>query len=260
MHDELTFVFGSTPDAPLLVRRAPDGSYSIPSRIETGPLLKSGGSAAYPGTDGDSWGLMRDAAPMPDGMELMSRREIPAKLSMELFDRCTVAYQVMNIRLRNTYCGVCGTRMADHPRDRAMQCPKCGNAAYNAASPAVIVAVTKGDKLLMGHNAAFRGNMYSVLAGFVEPGESAEDTVRREIWEEARVRVKNIRYFMSQMWPFPNSLMLAFKADWESGEPEPGDGELTDVRWFSREEAPAGIPGSISVARKLIDDWLAGGR
>jgi NAD+ diphosphatase len=110
----------------------------------------------------------------------------------------------------------------------------------------------------MGHNANFPSNRYSVLAGFAEPGETLEDAIEREIYEEARVSVKNIRYFGSQPWPFPNSMMFAFRADWESGEPSPGDGELTDVRWFSRDELPD-LPPSHSIARRMIEDWLKRG-
>jgi NAD+ diphosphatase len=112
--------------------------------------------------------------------------------------------------------------------------------------------------LLMGHNAKFPAGRYSVLAGFVELGESLEDAVGREIYEESRVRVRNVRYFGSQPWPFPSSMMFGFQADWESGEPTPGDGELTDVRWFARDRLP-NLPPGVSIARRLIEDWLRRG-
>lgn len=251
------FVFENRSDAAILAHVGSDEpipSYELET-LEHAGMIERTGSAEFPGHVGDVWAVARKGAELPADYEYVPRRDLPVKFGQGYFDRCTVAYQVMNIRLEHQFCGVCGARMEEHEHDRAMICPECGSAAYHAASPAVIVAVTKGDKLLLGHNARFRNGMYSVLAGFIEPGESAEDTIRREIWEEARVRVKNIRYFTSQMWPFPNSLMLAYKAEWESGDPEPGDGELDDVRWFSRDEVPR-IPGGISVSRKLIDDWL----
>jgi NAD+ diphosphatase len=107
----------------------------------------------------------------------------------------------------------------------------------------------------MGHGVNFPPGRYSVLAGFVEPGETLEQAVEREIFEESRVLVKNVRYFGSQPWPFPNSMMIGFRADWASGAPTPGDDELTDVRWFRRGEVPD-MPPSVSISRRLIDDWL----
>jgi len=146
--------------------------------------------------------------------------------------------------------------MHDHERDRARFCRSCGNTVYPALSNAVIVAVEKEGRLLLGHNVNFPQGRYSVLAGFVEPGETLEEAIRREIFEESGITVKNIRYFGSQPWPFPNSMMFGFNADWESGEPQADGDELSDVRWFSPKELPD-IPPSISISRKLIDDWLA---
>ena len=108
----------------------------------------------------------------------------------------------------------------------------------------------------MGHNASFPEGRYSVLAGFVEPGETVEQAVEREVYEESGIRVKNIRYAGSQPWPFPSSMMLGFRADWESGEPVPDGTEITDVRWFSPYDLPD-LPPRISISRRLIDGWLA---
>jgi NAD+ diphosphatase len=162
---------------------------------------------------------------------------------------------MMNLSVKNKFCGACGNLMADHKTDRARVCPSCGNTVYPALSDAIIVAVEKNGYLLMGHNVNFPVGRYSVLAGFVDPGETLEEAVTREILEESGVAVKNIRYFGSQSWPFPNSMMFGFNAEWESGEPTADGGELSDVRWFAPDELPD-LPPSISISRQLIDDWL----
>jgi ADP-ribose pyrophosphatase YjhB (NUDIX family) len=143
----------------------------------------------------------------------------------------------------------CGIDMPDKV------CPKCGHISYPRLSPAVIVAVTKGDRLLLGRNKNFVSGLYSVLAGFVEEGETLEECVKREIREETGIEVKNIKYFGSQSWPFPNSFMLAFTAEHESSEIQVDENEITDARWFSVEEIP-NIPGKLSISRKLIDWFL----
>jgi NAD+ diphosphatase len=160
----------------------------------------------------------------------------------------------MNLHVNNTFCGKCGALMRDHVRDLARECPECGRLIFPSSSPAVIVAVEKDGMLLLGHNSSFPVNRYSVLAGFVEPGETIEQTVEREVYEESRIRVKNIRYFGSQPWPFPASLMLGFRADWKSGEPEPDGEEMTGVRWFTPDDLPD-LPPGISISRRLIEDW-----
>lgn len=208
--------------------------------------------------DCDIWARLRADADLPDGYRLASRRGLAAMADAQFFARSGAAYLMMEHARRNRFCGVCGAPMAPHPTERARLCTSCGYVSYPSMAPAVIVAVERDGRLLMGHNTAFPEGRYSVLAGFVEPCEDAETTIKREVFEESRVTVKNIRYFMSQPWPFPNSFMLAYQAEWEQGEPTPGDGELTDVRWFARDELPD-VPPPGSVSRALIDDWLARG-
>jgi NAD+ diphosphatase len=122
----------------------------------------------------------------------------------------------------------------------------------------MITLVTRGDEVLLARGVQFQGPMYSCLAGFVEPGESLEGAVVREVREEVGVEVGNVRYWGSQPWPFPHSLMVGFTAEWLSGEIDIDPTEIVDARWFRREELPT-IPPSISIARKLIDSWLTGG-
>jgi len=152
------------------------------------------------------------------------------------------------------YCGKCGHETVDKADERAKLCPRCQHVNYPRLSPAVIVAIIKDNQILLARNRSFKIPFYSVLAGFVEPGESLEDCVNREIKEEVGITVKNIRYFGSQPWPFPDSLMIAFVADHAAGEVAIDGSEIIDAAWFSKDNLPK-IPPRLSIARKLID-WF----
>ncbi|MFA6508381.1 MAG: NAD(+) diphosphatase [Treponemataceae bacterium] len=166
------------------------------------------------------------------------------------------AYHITQWRTESAYCGRCGSPNVDATDELARLCPKCGRREYVRISPAIIVLVTRDDgRALLAHNLKFREGLFSLVAGFVEAGESLEETVAREIREEVGVEVKEIRYHASQAWPFPNSLMLAFTARWASGEPRPDLKEIGDVAWFSPDTLPE-IPPPGSISRALIDTWL----
>jgi NAD+ diphosphatase len=138
-------------------------------------------------------------------------------------------------------------------------CPACGTQHHPRTDPVVIMLVTDGDRALLGRQAQWPAGRYSALAGFVEPGESLEEAVAREVREEAGVRVDDVRYRSSQPWPFPTSLMLGFSARWAGGEPVVRDGELEDVGWFARQAIVDGdvqLPPPTAIARRLIDEWL----
>jgi NAD+ diphosphatase len=139
--------------------------------------------------------------------------------------------------------------------ERAKICPKCGLVAYPRLSPAVIVAVLRDNCILLAHSHRFPAKFYSVLAGFVEPGETLEECVEREVYEEVGIRVRAIRYFGSQPWPFPDSLMIAFTANYAGGEIRIDHSEIADANWFSANDLPH-IPPKISIARQLIDWFL----
>jgi NAD+ diphosphatase len=126
---------------------------------------------------------------------------------------------------------------------------------YPRISPAIIVAVTRDDEILLAHNNNFKQNRYSVIAGFVEPGETFEDCVKREVMEEVNVKVKNIKYFSSQPWPFPDSLMIAFTAEYDEGEIRPDGIEIGDAGWYKRDNLPE-VPTNTSVAGRLIQWFL----
>jgi NAD+ diphosphatase len=170
------------------------------------------------------------------------------------------AVQLAEWARTHRFCGRCGTPTEMQPNERATKCPACGLLSYPRLAPAMITLVTKGepgpDQLaLLARGVQFRAPMYSCLAGFVEPGESLEAAVEREVFEEVGVRVRNVSYRGSQPWPFPHSLMIGFRAEWESGEITPDPTEIADANWYRRDEIP-NIPPKISIARRLIDEWL----
>jgi NAD+ diphosphatase len=180
-------------------------------------------------------------------------RAAASAFTPDAFRRAGRAWQLLEWRRTHRFCGVCGSPTAPGPYD-ALTCSACDHLHFPRLSPAVIVLVHDGDRALLGRSSHLPDGMYSTLAGFVEPGESLEQTVHREILEEADVEVTDVRYFGSQPWPFPHSLMVGFFARWSRGTPRPADGELEDVAWFHRDDLPR-IPGRVSIARSLIDAW-----
>ena len=166
------------------------------------------------------------------------------------------ARTLANWRRNRRFCGACGLELVDLADECARKCPGCGTVFYPQISPAVIVAVTDAaGRLLLAHNGTFREGLYSLVAGFVEPGESMESAVHREIREEVGVEVKNLRYMGSQSWPFPNSLMIGFTAEYAGGVLRPDGVEITDAGFFTPREMPA-VPPPGSISRTLIDNWL----
>jgi len=192
--------------------------------------------------------------PLPARMEFHGLRKLYGALDEERFWVAGRAFQIMDWDRTHQHCGKCGSPTKDKTDERAKVCPACGTVSFPRMSPAVIVAVVRDKSILLAHAARFPGAMYSVLAGFVEPGESLEDCVRREVKEEAGVELKNICYFGSQPWPFPNSLMVGFTAEYAGGEITMDEKEIVDARWFGADHLPM-IPDKISIARKLID-WF----
>jgi NAD+ diphosphatase len=166
------------------------------------------------------------------------------------------AAQVLEWDRAHRFCGACGTPTELHGQDRARQCPACGHVAYPRLSPAMMVLVYRGRELLLARSPHYAPGMFSALAGFVEAGESLEDCVHREVAEEVGVRVRNLRYFGSQSWPFPHSLMLAFTAEWVSGEIVPEPGEIEAADWYDIDALP-GVPPRFSIAGHLIRDTVA---
>jgi NAD+ diphosphatase len=155
-----------------------------------------------------------------------------------------------------SYCGACGHNLNSHSSDFAQVCPQCQAIYYPKISPAIIVAVFNGNQILLAHNKNFRNGMYSTIAGFVDIGESLEQCVSREVLEETGIYVKNIRYFGSQPWPFPDSMMIGFTAEYDSGQLRPDGVEIIDAAWFRADNLPD-IPSPGSISRQLIDHFVA---
>ena len=154
------------------------------------------------------------------------------------------------------YCGRCGERTHVRDDERAMECQSCGNRQYPKLSPCIIVLVTRGEEILLARSSNFRSGFFSTLAGFIEPGESAEEALRREVHEEVAVEVENITYLGSQNWPFPNSLMLGFHAEYAGGDIVPQPGEIEEAHWWHVDQLPP-IPPRGTISRWLIDCYLA---
>lgn len=192
----------------------------------------------------------------PPGMQFVELRPLFGKLSPELMALAGRAVQVMDWDRNHQFCGACGTPTRPHAQQRSRVCPSCGLEAYPRISPAMIVAVERGDEILLARGPQTPPGIYSTLAGFVDPGESVEEAVHREVFEETGLQVNNVRYFGSQPWPFPNSLMLGFLADYESGEIVCQPDEIEDAKFFRFDALPTLYPGTISISKWLIADFL----
>jgi NAD+ diphosphatase len=169
------------------------------------------------------------------------------------------AVGLLNWHRRHRFCANCGAPSDAREAGHVRVCPVCGTQHHPRTDPVVIMLVLRGEDVLLGRQPAWPTGRYSALAGFVEPGESLEEAVAREVREEAGVRVADVRYRSSQPWPFPSSLMLGFSARWAGGEPAVRDAELEDVGWFTRQAIVDGdvlLPPPTAIARRLIDEWL----
>ncbi len=181
-------------------------------------------------------------------------RQLYGQLPEELFWLAGKAAHLLHWDKTSRFCGSCGTPLRWLAKERGKECPHCGQLVFPRISPAVIVAVTDATRILLARGARFTSDMYSVLAGFVESGETLEECVHREIKEEVGIEVTDLRYFGSQPWPFPDSLMVAFTAKYAGGELRLDPNEIVDAQWFTVDNLPT-IPDKLSVARKLID-WF----
>jgi len=207
--------------------------------------------------DVDCYALeLSDSFSAPDGTAYEGLRALFGRLPDDHFTLAGRAVQILHWDQTHRYCGRCGEPTVHAPSDRAKLCPKCGLLSFPRLSPAVIMLVHRGDELLLARNAAFQGGFYSVLAGFVEPGESLEEAVMREVHEEVGLELDNIRYFGSQPWPFPHQLMIGFTAAYAGGDIRLQTEEIIEAAWFHRYGELPRLPGKLSIARKLIDAFV----
>ncbi len=184
--------------------------------------------------------------------ELMPVRSFLSLAGAEAIALAGRATQLLDWRKNHRYCGRCGASTVVKTGQFAMLCPACDLVAYPRIAPAVMVLISRGDELLLARSHRFRPGVFSALAGFVEAGETLEQCASREVLEEVGISIANLRYFGSQSWPFPNSLMVAFFAGYAGGDIKPDPSEIEDARWFPGNALPA-LPEPVSIARQLID-------
>jgi NAD+ diphosphatase len=205
-----------------------------------------------------------DVPGAPPGAELADLRAIAPRLSDADAGLLAHAAALLHWRRTSRFCGRCGAATEPREAGHMRLCPRCRLQIHPRTDPVVIMLVTRGDRVLMGRQPSWAPGRFSALAGFVEPGESLEAAVAREVKEEAGVDVGEVRFVSSQPWPFPASLMLGFEAEWAAGEPAVADAELEAVRWWTADEVAAAcrgdgelsLPGPQAIARRLIDGWL----
>lgn len=215
---------------------------------------------------------VRDGAPLfgveavsaPPSGRTASLRDVAPILGQADGGLVAFAVAMGNWHRRHRFCANCGAPSEPGEAGFVRVCPVCAAQHHPRTDPVVIMLVVDGDRVMMGRQATWPPGRYSALAGFVEPGETLEAAVARELREEAGIEVDDITYCSSQPWPFPTTLMLGFRARWVAGEPEARDDELEDVRWFHRDEllgvrGSEVLPGRVAIARRLVDDWLQGG-
>lgn len=192
---------------------------------------------------------------LPDEFSVGKIRPLHSRLPTAQYEFALRAFHLQNWRNTHRFCGRCGNPAALAVNELAVHCRSCGNLVFPRISPAMIVAIEKENQLLLARSNRFVGGMYSVLAGFVEPGETFEDCVKREVMEEVGIQVRGIHYIASQPWPFPDSLMVGFTACWDSGEIQIDGEEIVDAGWYTVDAFPQ-LPGKDSIARRLIDRFV----
>lgn len=207
--------------------------------------------------DNDCYAFELECKAVPGNCVLIDFRQALKLLNAHDIAASNRARQMLYWNKEHKFCGHCGKLTELSIVETAKVCPSCKARFYPRIMPAVIIAITKGDEILLAHNFKFRDDLYSLIAGFVEAGESLEEAVAREIYEEIHIRVKNIKYFDSQSWPFPQSLMLGFTAEHESGEIVVDGKEIADAKWFKSDNLPL-IPSEGSISRRLIDSFIKG--
>jgi len=240
----------------LLVRRHEDRAERV-TYGEVAGLLEGAIARIYLGRlDGRPCFAMPLAAEpeATSGFAMLGLRELFGQLEEPIHGVAGRAFQIVEWYLNHAFCGRCGSQTELAVGERARGCPNCGATYFPRINPAVIMLVEREGRMLLARNKLFRGPWYSCLAGFVEPGESLEEAVAREVLEEVGVEVEAISYAASQPWPFPSQLMIGFYARYRSGEIRVQDSEILDAAWFSPDQLPE-MPGRFSLARQLIDGF-----
>ena len=246
-------VGGDPPGAILLTREQLDGAFDAHDLIFLG-IFRDHPAFAVPFSP-DAQAPFRDIGEFQD-LRFLGTILPPDEANLAAHARALVLWHASQV-----FCGICGSPARPGAAGNSRICinEACGREIFPRVDPAIIVLVADGDRCLLGRQRSWPEGRYSTLAGFVEPGESLEDSVRREVYEETNVHVGRVQYHSSQPWPFPSSLMLGFSAEATSSDIVLNDRELEDARWFSRDDLRSGfpkMPSRISIARRLVDHWL----
>ncbi len=191
-----------------------------------------------------------------ENSRLQNMMSLLGSLPDNLFGLCSRAIQLSDWYKNNQFCSKCGSKMEKHPTETAMECVNKDSLVYPRISPCIIVLVTKGQEILLAHNKNFPGKLYSTLAGFIEAGETVEEAIHREIFEEVNIKVTNLTYYSSQSWPFPSQLMLGFHAEYLSGDLKADNNEIDIVQWFNYKSLPETPSSKISISGKLIESYV----
>lgn len=199
---------------------------------------------------------LHESTQPPEGLIFQGLRQLFGQVDDRIFDLAGRASQILEWDRTHQFCGCCGSPTEFSGTERAKRCPNCGLMSFPGLSPAVITLVERGDEVLLARHTRTTDGTYALLAGFVEPGESMEEAVQREIREEVGIKVDRITYVASQPWPFPHSLMIGFTAQYAGGNVLADGLELADARWFSAHALPK-VPMKMSIARGLIDAYAA---
>ncbi|WP_461257250.1 NAD(+) diphosphatase [Treponema sp. R80B11-R83G3] len=260
--DKLAFFFQG--DSLLLPVNAPDSQIEGGLLFELSKYFKNPDIFEIPELDGSA--NLITVVSVPPALVLSEDwRAIPVRGILSTFsasggttgaDRIIRACHIAQWRWDSRFCGTCGAKNDDVPMQAQRICPKCGRMEFPRICPAVITLITDNEnRILLAHNKKFKAGIYSLISGFNEAGETLEETVAREIREEVSIEVKDIVYIKSQPWPFPNSLMLGFKARYSSGTIKPDGDEIEDAKWFTKDNLP-NLPASASLSRYLINNWI----
>ncbi len=244
----------------ILLERSGDNSYTIPC-TETPPTTTSTQTNIMDITTLDGFEVKAyamDERPATDGTpyELCGLRQSYYKLPYKVYKTAGKCKELVYWDASSRYCGVCGAPMRMNT-PISKKCDKCGKEVWPQLSTAIIVLIHRDDDILLVHAKNFKGSFFGLVAGFVETGETLEEAVHREVMEETGLKIKNLRYFGSQPWPYPCGLMVGFNADYDSGTIKLQESELSAGAWFNKECLPE-IPEKLSIARRLIDAWLQG--
>ena len=230
-----------------------DGAMNVPTALPE--WLVCEGMRVFEENDGVGCYMARShQEQLPEGYQWVDLRESFYVLPERVYRQAGKASELLYFDHQHQYCGICGAPM-EWASIISKRCTRCGEELWPKLSTAIIVLVCRGEEALLVKAKNFRRDYYGLVAGFVETGETLEECVAREVMEETGLRIENIRYFASQPWPYPMGLMIGFKADYVEGDIALRDGELREAAFFTRDTVPA-IPGKMSMARMLIDDWL----